>query len=60
MAGSRTYRNDGTPTTRGILFSFFHHGEGLAVAAALEDDSYAIDELLFDLANSSRRPPLCR
>lgn len=39
------------PTRRGLVFSFFNHGEGLAVAAALEDASYAIDELIYDLAN---------
>ncbi len=39
------------PTQRGILFSFFNHGEGLAVAAALEDATYPIEELLYDLAN---------
>ena len=27
---------DGTPTQRGMIFSFFHGGEGLAVAVALE------------------------
>ncbi len=43
--------DDGTPTRRGILFSFFQAGEGLAVAAALEDESYAIADLVFDLAN---------
>src|SRR3954452_16606697 len=42
---------DGTPTRRGVVFSFFQGGEGLAVAAALEDESYPIDELVFDLAN---------
>ncbi len=42
---------DGTPTRRGILFSFFQHGEGLAIAAALEDPDYAIDDLLFDLSD---------
>jgi hypothetical protein len=47
---------DGTPTPRGIVFSFFHHGEGLAVAAALEDETYPIDELLFDLANLRAGP----
>jgi hypothetical protein len=31
---------EGQPTRRGIIFCFFHHGEGLAVAAALEDESY--------------------
>ncbi len=39
------------PTRRGRIFSFFNHGEGLAVAAALEDDSYPIEELIYDLAN---------
>src|SRR5439155_24497664 len=42
---------DGTPTRRGMIFSFFHGGEGLAVAVALEDEGYPIDELGFDLAN---------
>jgi late competence protein required for DNA uptake (superfamily II DNA/RNA helicase) len=41
----------GAPTRRGILFSFFNYGEGLAIAAALEDESYAIEDLLLDLAN---------
>lgn len=41
----------GRPTRRGVLFSFFHNGEGLAVAAALEDETYDIDALLHDLAN---------
>jgi hypothetical protein len=41
----------GTPTRRGVVFSFFHHGEGLAIAAALEDETYDIDALLHDLAN---------
>ena len=47
---------DGHPTRRGILFSFFHHGEGLAIAAALEDTAYAIDDLVFDLANLRAGP----
>lgn len=42
---------DGKVTRRGIVFGFFPHGEGLAVAAALEDESYPIDDLIFDLAN---------
>lgn len=41
----------GAPTRRGILFSFFNYGEGLAIAAALEDRSYSIGDLLPDLAN---------
>nr|WP_281398101.1 DEAD/DEAH box helicase [Ruficoccus amylovorans] len=39
------------PTRRGVIFSFFNHGEGLAIAAALEDESYALEDLLYDLAN---------
>ena len=44
---------DGTPTRRGVIFSFFHHGEGLAIAAALEQGAeyYPIDDLVYDLAN---------
>ncbi|MEO5722683.1 MAG: DEAD/DEAH box helicase [Chthoniobacterales bacterium] len=42
---------DGTPTRRGVIFSFFQAGEGLGIAAALEDERYRIDELVFDLAN---------
>lgn len=39
------------PTRRGTLFSFFNHGEGLAIAAALEADNYPVEELYYDLAN---------
>jgi hypothetical protein len=46
----------GTPTTRGIIFSFFHGGEGLAIAAALEDETYPISDLVFDLANVRAGP----
>jgi superfamily II DNA/RNA helicase len=41
----------GVPTRRGIIFSFFNQGEGLAIAAALEEPDYAIEDLIFDLAN---------
>ena len=41
----------GKPTRRGRIFSFFNYGEGLAIAAALEEKSYEISELVFDLAN---------
>jgi hypothetical protein len=41
----------GTPTRRGVIFSFFHKGEGLAVAAALEDETYDLETLALDLAN---------
>ncbi|MBH53358.1 MAG: DEAD/DEAH box helicase [Opitutaceae bacterium] len=41
----------GTPTRRGRIFSYFNYGEGLAVASALEEPSYEISELVFDLAN---------
>lgn len=42
---------DAQPTRRGVLFSFFNHGEGLAIAAALEDKDYPIEALIWDLAN---------
>ena len=42
---------DGVPTRRGEIFSFFQHGEGLAVVAALEDESYHADELVHHMAN---------
>jgi len=41
----------GVPTRRGEIFSFFQHGEGLAICAALEDESYHADELVNHLAN---------
>jgi superfamily II DNA/RNA helicase len=47
---------DGVPTRRGVLFSFFQAGEGLAIAAALEDETYAVDDLVFDLANIRAGP----
>jgi len=31
--------------------SFFSQGDGLAIAAALEDEKYSIDELIYDIAN---------
>lgn len=41
----------GVPTLRGRLVSFFTQGDGLAVAACLEDEGYPLDELIYDLAN---------
>lgn len=41
----------GQPTLRGKIVSFFHQGDGLAIAAALEDKSYPLDELVYDVAN---------
>lgn len=41
----------GKPTLRGRVVSFFQQGDGLAVAAALEDERYPLDELIYDLAN---------
>jgi hypothetical protein len=41
----------GRPTLRGRLVSFFSQGQGLALAAALEDESYPLEELIYDLAN---------
>jgi hypothetical protein len=41
----------GVPTLRGRMVSFFSQGDGLAIAAALEDETYPLDELIYDLAN---------
>jgi superfamily II DNA/RNA helicase len=41
----------GKPTRRGSIFSYFQHGDGLAIAAALEDSSYDFSSLVYDLAN---------
>ena len=41
----------GVPTRRGQIVSCFQQGDGLAIAAALEDESYPLDELIYDLAN---------
>jgi hypothetical protein len=41
----------GAPTLRGRVVSFFSQGYGLAIAAALEDKTYPLDELIYDLAN---------
>ena len=43
--------DQGTPTLRGRVVSFFSQGDGLAVAAALEDERYPLEELIYDLAN---------
>ncbi|MEO8439974.1 MAG: DEAD/DEAH box helicase [Spartobacteria bacterium] len=47
---------DGKPTRRGVVFGFFQGGEGLAIAAALEDERYPIEDLVFDLANIRAGP----
>jgi superfamily II DNA/RNA helicase len=47
----RLVDEQGVPTRRGIIFSFFNQGEGLAVAAGLEQSDYAIEDLVFDLAD---------
>ncbi len=41
----------GAPTLRGRMVSFFSQGDGLAISAALEDEAYPLDELIYDLAN---------
>jgi superfamily II DNA/RNA helicase len=41
----------GVPTLRGCVVSFFQQGDGLAIAAALEDEKYPLDELIYDIAN---------
>jgi len=41
----------GVPTLRGQVVSFFSQGDGLAIAAGLEDARYPLDEMIYDLAN---------
>lgn len=41
----------GVPTHRGQIVSFFQQGDGLAIGAALEDPTYPLEELIYDLAN---------
>jgi hypothetical protein len=41
----------GVPTLHGRLVSFFSQADGLAIAAALEQENYPLDELVYDLAN---------
>jgi hypothetical protein len=41
----------GVPTRRGRVVSFFSQGDGLAIAAGLEDERYPLEELVYDLAN---------
>ncbi|MEM7145061.1 MAG: DEAD/DEAH box helicase [Verrucomicrobiota bacterium] len=42
---------NGAPTTRGKIFSRFQRGEGLVIAAALEDNQYPPEDLAWHLAN---------
>ena len=42
---------NGRPTRRGRVVSFFSQSYGLGIAAALEDESLPIDELAYELAN---------
>ena len=41
----------GVPSLRGRVVSFFSGGDGLAIAAALEDETYPLDDLIYELAN---------
>ena len=41
----------GVPTRRGRLVSFLQQSDGLAIAPALEDPSYPLDELIYDIAD---------
>ena len=41
----------GVPTRRGRVAGFFSQGDGLAIAAALEDETYPMEELVYGLAN---------
>lgn len=42
---------NGAPTRRGRIVSFFQQGDGLAIAAAMEDESYPLEEVIYDIAN---------
>ncbi|MBI3878125.1 MAG: DEAD/DEAH box helicase, partial [Verrucomicrobia bacterium] len=50
----------GAPTRRGQIVSFLHGTGGLAIAAALEDARYPLDELIYDLANLDAGFRFCR
>jgi superfamily II DNA/RNA helicase len=41
----------GIPTRRGKVASFLSQGDGLAVAAAVEDEGYSVNDLIYDVAN---------
>ena len=41
----------GIPTARGRVFSRFQNGEGLMIAAALEDPNYPVEDIVKHLAN---------
>jgi hypothetical protein len=41
----------GVPTVRGRITSFFSGADGLAIAAAVEEGAYALDEMIYDFAN---------
>ncbi|MCF7668147.1 MAG: DEAD/DEAH box helicase [Verrucomicrobia bacterium] len=41
----------GIPGRRGRIISFFNQNHGLAIAAAIEDESYHLEDLIYDLAN---------
>ncbi len=41
----------GVPTRRGKIASFLSQGDGLALAAALEQGDYPLEELIYDLAD---------
>ena len=43
--------SNGAPTRRGRIVSFFTGGDGLGIAAALEDENYPVEEFIYDIAN---------
>jgi hypothetical protein len=50
----------GVPTARGRLMSSFSQSYGLAIAAAMEDQTYPLDELIYDIANLDAGFRFCR
>jgi hypothetical protein len=42
---------DAVPTRRGSVFSLFQHGDGLAIAAALEERDYPVESIVMHIVN---------
>ena len=49
----------GVPSRRGRIVSFFHQEDGLAIGAALDDASFPLDELIYELANMDASHRFC-
>ena len=49
----------GVPTRRGRVAGYFSQGDGLAIAAALDEEKYPLEELVYDLANLDAAHRFC-